>query len=171
MKKIIFLVIIIFSFVVLPCLSQPDELNRVTLSPKESKEYLDTLESTWTKVKNLPKKMAWTFDNITRTMGKVINDTITGKKIYVLTVDKKANFDDGSIISSLQFEVIVKDKEWDVYFPLETVTFYYNHNLKKGLAIYVIKNFHDDSAFHEKTPIEIRKKIKEFIRKINKLFI
>lgn len=179
MKKTIFLAICAISlFVGSPCFSQDqeeeqsgDELNRVTLSTKESKECLDTLESAWTKVKNLPKNLAWGFGDFVRTMGKIASDPITGNKIYVLTIDKKAHFDDGSIISSLKFEVFANDQKKHAYFPLETLTFYYNHTIKKGIVVYLVENFYDDPVFHEKSPREIRGKIKELMRSINELFI
>lgn len=173
MKKMIFLVIIIitFSFISLPCFSQEDELNKVTLSTKESKEYMQILESAWKKIQKMPKGATWSFDNIIRTSGKIINDGVAGYKIYILTIDRRAYFDNGSIVSSMKFEIYANDKKKQALFPLETVDFYYSHDLDKGIALYLVKDFYDDSIFHKKSDEEVLIKIREFMKNINELFL
>lgn len=173
MKKFILLllVIITISSAGLPLFAQENELNRVNLSPKESKEYMQKLESTWKKLKKMPRGTTWSFDKIIRTSGKIVKDSIVGYKIYVLTIDRRAYFDNGSIVSSMKFEIYANDLKKQMLFPLETIDFYYSHDLNKGIALYLVKDFYDDSIFHKKSDEEVLIKIREFMKNIDELFL
>lgn len=167
MKKIIFLAFFAICFIELPCFSQEEnELNYVVLSRSENVKYLASLESAWFKVKKLPQGQkngnSWSVgNNFTGTVGKIVEN-----KRYILKIDRKAKWDDGNVISEMTIYVFT-DNVKTGYFPQETITFYYNHDYKQGMAIFVLENFFDDPVFHKKTSKEIRKRISEVIENIN----
>lgn len=167
MKKIIFLAFFAICFIGLPCFSQEeDALNHVILSHSENTRYLNSLESAWVKIKKLPQGQqignSWSVgNNYTGTIGKIVEN-----KRYLFTIDRKAKWDDGNIISEMTINVFTNNVETR-YFPLETITFYYNHTYKQGMVIYVLENFFGDPEFHKMTSKEIRKKINEVIENIN----
>ena len=171
MRKFIFLAVIAISlFVGHPCFSQTQEepeLNSVPLSDDESHIYLDSLNSVWVRMRNILKNKEpenfWTYGGIIITNPKVVGD-----KKYTLTIDKASHSDNGNIVSTITFEVKDNNPVTEFY-PLEVITFFYNHTDRQGMAMLSISYFKGDSDFHKKTPGEIQEKLKELIRQINDL--
>lgn len=170
MKKIIFLAIFAISFIGISCFAQDDhELNYVNLSPAENARYLDSLESAWVKIRKLPEGKnlgnSWSYGNyIAGTRGKIIN-----RQKYILTIDNKSQWDDGSIVSEMTFYIISNNAR-TYYFPRETITFYYNHTKNTGMAVYTTTYSRDDEKLHEKSAKEIRQKINELIINFDHFF-
>ena len=121
-KTVILLITAIFSFF------SRSYAQEILLDSAETMRCLDTLHSAWVKIQTLPysKKEEhgtyWTFGKYTvGTAGKLSNQTL-----YSLNVDKDAHWDDGEFASVMTFYIRANNPHTQ-YFPLQIITFHYNH--------------------------------------------